>query len=352
MSRGFISVGDESLFCVTGCVMKYRFYVGKTVFEVNSFLPLPLKREDENFLPGAARQEGEVPEKGKELGVFAFGGRDVDLLFCCRVWIREGTVQEEESTPDFEDGSLAVWESEVGSEIRTHRAMFAPGHPLFAGSESYPFTGSENEKDILSRGGSGCSSPKKTGRIEILYDTETGVWEDPNFSFWTLLHLENCLLEAGGLILHCCYLMYRGEAILFTAPSGTGKTTQGKLWERVFGAEIINGDKALLEQYGGRWNAWGYPFHGSAPECRNERYPIRAVVVVAQAACDRVQPLNPAQAFILLFEGITVNAWNKERTGRAADLLQDLAAQVPVVRLECTMRESAAKVLHRYLYGE
>ena len=315
--------------------MEYRFHVGKTIFEVDSFLLLPLKGEDENFL-------SEAP---------AFGGGDSDMPFLCSVRIREGKVQDEESTPDFEDGSLAVRSGEDGSEIRTFRALYAPGHPLFAKSVSSSFTGPESEEDIMSRGGSGCV-PKKNGRIDIFYDPESGIWKNPNFSFWTLFHLENCLLAAGGLILHCCYIMYRGEAILFTAPSGTGKTTQGKLWERVFGAEIINGDKALLQQCGGRWNAWGYPFHGSAPECEDERYPVRAVVAVAQAAHDRAEPLNPAQAFVFLFEGITVNAWNKERTGRAADLLQDVTAQVPVIRLECTVRESAAEVLHRYLYGE
>ena len=64
--------------------------------------------------------------------------------------------------------------------------------------------------------------------------------------FLSLLALERRLSERPCLILHCAYLEYQGKAMLFSAPSGTGKTTQAGLWEQYRGSHTVNGDKALL----------------------------------------------------------------------------------------------------------
>ena len=60
------------------------------------------------------------------------------------------------------------------------------------------------------------------------------------------LALEKHVLNHGGIVLHCSYIKYKEKAILFSAPSGTGKSTQASLWEQHRGAKTINGDRALL----------------------------------------------------------------------------------------------------------
>ena len=70
--------------------------------------------------------------------------------------------------------------------------------------------------------------------------------------FLSLLALERRLAEQPCLILHCAYTEYQGKAMLFSAPSGTGKTTQAGLWEQYRGSRTVNGDKALLEYEIGR----------------------------------------------------------------------------------------------------
>lgn len=283
--------------------MMDRRQVGTVQFEIEAPRPIRWKPEDGGFVCGGA------------------AGR-----ICC-VRVTEADAVMEPGEPVYTEPGFSVFRQSDGTEIRTCRAAFL--------GQKVPYA-----RSICTPDG-----------VEIEFVTASGVWENPNFSFWSLLHLENHLLDAGGLILHCCYLMHDGGAILFTAPSGTGKTTQGKLWERVYGAEIINGDRALLQRDPGGWLAMGYPFHGSAPECRNESCPVRGIVVVRQAEEDRVERLSPAEAMILLYEGITVNVWDRQRSTQALDLLQELITAVPVVRLNCTMRESAAETLHRYFYG-
>ena len=66
--------------------------------------------------------------------------------------------------------------------------------------------------------------------------------------FLSLLALERRLAEQPCLILHCAYTEYQGKAMLFSAPSGTGKTTQAGLWEQYRESRTVNGDKALLRK--------------------------------------------------------------------------------------------------------
>lgn len=59
--------------------------------------------------------------------------------------------------------------------------------------------------------------------------------------------LFDILADAGMLVLHSSYIVTRQEqGILFSGPSGIGKSTQAALWQRYAGAEIVNGDRALV----------------------------------------------------------------------------------------------------------
>lgn len=163
--------------------------------------------------------------------------------------------------------------------------------------------------------------------------------------FTSLLALERRMIGLRQLILHCAYIRYQGEAILFSAPSETGKSTQAGLWEQYRGAVTVNGDRALLGQVNGRWTAQGWPVCGSSEICHNEALPIRAIVMLSQAPENTVRPLGPAEAMRLLFSQVTVNRWNPEFTGAATDLVLALAQEVPMWHLGCTISQEAVEVL-------
>lgn len=214
------------------------------------------------------------------------------------------------------------------NEVRIYSAAFLSGRPVYAAS--------------VLRGST----------VTVYFVGGQSLWDNPNIRVWNLVHMERLLLNVGALVLHCSYLMYQGKAILFSAPSGTGKTTQAKLWEKLYPAEVINGDKAILQKRNGVWHACGYVFHGSADECRNESHPIEAIVVVRQSPEDRIEPMGPMQRLQALYSETTVNVWNRVAVDRTLDLIGDLAASVEVVRQHCTMRDEACRTLHRYLTEE
>ena len=166
---------------------------------------------------------------------------------------------------------------------------------------------------------------------------------DPLFS--SLLALERRLIRKDEMVLHCAYVEYKGEAILFSAPSETGKTTQADLWAKHRGSRTVNGDRALLGKTGGRWTAQGWPVCGTSEVCHNESIPIRAVVMLSQAKENRAERMTPGQAFPLLYSQITVNKWNMEDHVHTLDLIDSFLKEVPVYHLGCTISEEAVECL-------
>ena len=82
---------------------------------------------------------------------------------------------------------------------------------------------------------------------------------------------------SGMLLAHASAVEYEGEAVIFTAPSGSGKTTQAELWNRYLKARILNGDKVFISREEDGFYAYGSPWAGSSPYRENHGAPMRAV---------------------------------------------------------------------------
>lgn len=184
--------------------------------------------------------------------------------------------------------------------------------------------------------------------VTLVRDRIAELHIDPMFT--SLLALERRLVKKDSMILHCAYVEYQGEAILFSAPSETGKTTQANLWEKYRGSRTVNGDRSLLGKIDGRWTAQGWPVCGTSEVCNNEALPIKAVVMLSQAKENRAERLTPGHAFPLLYSQITVNKWNTEDHIHTMDLIEDFLGSVPVLHLGCTISEEAVVCLEDVLY--
>ncbi|HJC90138.1 MAG TPA: hypothetical protein H9695_04100 [Candidatus Mediterraneibacter excrementigallinarum] len=184
--------------------------------------------------------------------------------------------------------------------------------------------------------------------VTLVRDRIAELHIDPVFT--SLLALERRQVRKDSMVLHCAYVEYQGEAILFSAPSETGKTTQANLWEKYRGSRTVNGDRSLLGKIDGRWTAQGWPVCGTSEVCNNEALPIKAVVMLSQAKENRAERLTPGHAFPLLYSQITVNKWNTEDHIHTMDLIEDFLGSVPVLHLGCTISEEAVVCLEDVLY--
>ena len=201
---------------------------------------------------------------------------------------------------------------------------------------------------------------RETGHSDALILVSPDIVPDTQIDtiFSSLFCLEKRMLERDALILHCAYMVRKNasganEAVLFSAPSGTGKSTQAELWRKYRGTLTVNGDRGLLRRDpAGRWLADGWPVCGSSDICHRMAAPIRAIVLLSQEKRNAATRLVPMRAFIGLYSQVTINRWNREENEKAMNLLESLIGSVPVYHLGCDISEDAVRCLENVLDSE
>ena len=162
----------------------------------------------------------------------------------------------------------------------------------------------------------------------------------------SLLHLEQLLLKKRACILHSSYISINKRGIVFTAPSGGGKSTQAELWKKYKNAGIVNGDKSIIGKENGKWYAYGIPFSGSSEYCLNRTCPLKAIVILDKGPLNTLIPVG-IRGFSNVFSQVTVNPWDKEFCNKAMDLVMDVCNEVPIYYYSCTKTPEAVEVLYQ-----
>lgn len=154
------------------------------------------------------------------------------------------------------------------------------------------------------------------------------------------------LLAHSGLHLHASAVALDGKAYLFSAPSGTGKSTHTRFWQQVFGeaAQVFNDDKPALRYVDGQWYAYGTPWCGKDGINQNKKIPLAGICFLKQAKENRIRRLAASEAVQkLLWQTIhrfrTVE--NMDRTLAQVDLL---VREIPVFELENRPEPEAARL--------
>lgn len=196
---------------------------------------------------------------------------------------------------------------------------------------------------------------------QILAGQVNECWFDPDMRnqpklnadwFFGVSGLHKALMLYGAAVFHAAYIDRNGQAVLFTAPSGTGKSTQAALWAEHMRTEIVNGDRVLVRRCEGQWYAFGYPCCGSSKICLNRTLPLRAIVVLRQGTKNHIEKLTLAQKIRALTVAIEVYPWDVAEINRALDIAESLARDVSVICLTCRPDTEAVKLLNHYLEDE
>ena len=163
------------------------------------------------------------------------------------------------------------------------------------------------------------------------------------------VELSEFFLRFSAVILHCSIVNFMEDGILFTAPSGTGKSTQADLWEKYKGAEIINGDRGIIRKIKSEYRVFGSPYAGSSKIYKNKSVALKAVVVLKQGQKNRIRRLNKKTAYLYLFSEMSVSEWDREVVERQAQWLEEFVCCVPVYLLECRPDQEAVEILYEEL---
>lgn len=186
----------------------------------------------------------------------------------------------------------------------------------------------------------------------IINTDEFDVPQDQVSQILRMLPIRQMLLGRNVLFLHASQILHEGRGILFCAPSGTGKTTQAKLWRQYRNAQIICNDRTLLRQEGQQWLTYGYPYDGSEPVGSGQVTPLTCLVLLRQGRENTITRLRPAKALSLLMRQLIIDGWDPASRSKAMELLARLLEDTPVYSLTCTVSEDAVAALEEKLRKE
>ncbi len=152
------------------------------------------------------------------------------------------------------------------------------------------------------------------------------------------------------LLFHASLVDFNGYGVLFTGPSGVGKTTQAQLWDKYLSAEIVNGDKAFIRKVDGEFYAYGLPWKGSSDYCLNKKLPLKGIIALSQGEENKISKSDLSSAENLM-PHIFLPHWDEKCLVRSLDTFDDLIKNLSVWTLECRPDEEAVKMAFSALFG-
>lgn len=171
-----------------------------------------------------------------------------------------------------------------------------------------------------------------------------------------VLPLENCffnlaweelMLRNRRLVLHASCVRTHLGGLLFSGPSGIGKSTQSKLWISRFGGQILNEDRPIVQLTDDQVLAWGAPYAGSSRCYINESCPVKAIIRLRQGEACSLRKLSGREAFTAVYSGLALNTYDPQAVEAACDLTGKLLSQVPVLDFTCTPEPEASAFLEK-----
>lgn len=194
----------------------------------------------------------------------------------------------------------------------------------------------ESEYDILIE--------SKRSSLKMMYpDMDDDVCEyiSTSHSFYSQLIMHD------GMMLHSSAVAVDGWAYLFTAPSGTGKSTHTKLWLDMLGerAFILNDDKPALRFFDGKLYAYGTPWSGKTDLNVNKRIPVRAICILKRGVNNKIERISGVNAVGGVLSQ-TVRPKTHDTMEKMLETIDRVLDSVDVWQMECNISADAAKMAY------
>ncbi len=147
----------------------------------------------------------------------------------------------------------------------------------------------------------------------------------------------------GRFLMHGSAVSLDGEGYLFTAPSGTGKSTHASFWKEQFRerAVMVNDDKPFIRVSDGNVFVCGSPWTGKHRRGTNVQVPLKAVCILRRGAGNRIRPSERGEYYPELLGQIYRPA-APEALASTLTLVDAMLEKVPAYVMECNTDPSAA----------
>lgn len=160
------------------------------------------------------------------------------------------------------------------------------------------------------------------------------------------------LFEYDTLVFHGSVIAVDGEGYLFTAKSGTGKSTHTRLWRELLGdrAVMVNDDKPFLQASSDGIYVCGSPWNGKHGLGNNVEVPLKAICILERGEQNEIQKISASEAVVMLLQQS-----NRPRQAglmpKYMELLESIADKTAFYRLKCNKDPEAAQVSYCAMSG-
>ena len=166
---------------------------------------------------------------------------------------------------------------------------------------------------------------------------------------------------AEWLPLHNAFLMhgatfdYDGTGVIFTAHSGTGKTTHMLLWQQLLGDKmtVVNGDKPIVRFFEDEPEtpyAYGTPWCGKEQLGCNMRTPLKHICFIERSDKNSCEPMEKADAVNLIFNQVYMPK-DPAAMMNTIQLIDRLLSCCKLWKIRCNMEPDAAETSFNAIFG-
>ncbi len=162
------------------------------------------------------------------------------------------------------------------------------------------------------------------------------------------------LLDFQGCLLHASSVVVDDKAYLFSANSGTGKSTHTGLWLTYLADKnpyILNDDKPAIRVFDDGVYAYGTPFSGKHDMSENKKVKVQGICFLEQSKINFIRKLEPSEAIKLFLEQTTYHL-KKENMEKLLDVLEVVIEKIPIYKLYCDMSKEAVELSYHTMKGE
>lgn len=162
-----------------------------------------------------------------------------------------------------------------------------------------------------------------------------------------------CQTVRRATVLHSAAVAYKGQAVLFSAPSETGKSTHTGLWKQFYPEHVIlfNDDTPIIRAQADKLYAFGTPWSGKTEINENICAPLRGIVFLKQAKENSIRRLSTVEAAVHLLNETRKPVF-ESLMEQHMEIINDIIVNTPIYELGCNISKEAVDLVKQTLFQE
>ncbi|MCD7823693.1 MAG: hypothetical protein LUG86_06755 [Oscillospiraceae bacterium] len=166
-----------------------------------------------------------------------------------------------------------------------------------------------------------------------------------------LRKISDILPKYNRFLMHGACISCDDKGYLFTAPSGTGKTTHISLWKKYLSdrIDIVNGDKPILSVEDGTVTVYGTPWAGKEKWQKNRSVKLDGLCFLERGG-NYITGISPEDCLERLFHQVYISR-EEPFAGKTLELLDEMLTLVPLYLLHCDISEGSVRTSFEAMTG-